>query len=100
MSPRPLRRADFPGIDQLVSGYLNQDVHEIYGSVEAAVDAYLADARPRDLARLRAEWAAFCAQMADRPAADRLAQFGKHLGGGWTPKRFSHLRAVFERLEK
>jgi hypothetical protein len=98
MSRRILRRSDFPAIDALLAGYLNQDVHDIHGSVDAALETFLADARVRDREALAREWALFLTLTDGMSAAGRLALFVRSFGAGWTPKRFAHVAAIFDRL--
>jgi hypothetical protein len=103
-SRRPTRaraaaaRQRFPAIESFVAAYLNQDVHEIYGSPLAAAAAFSADASPDDLRRLRAEWAAFRAALPRGPSVDRLARFQQAFGAGWAPVKFNQVAAVFARL--
>jgi hypothetical protein len=91
-------RARFPAIQGFCDAYLNQDVHEIYGSPAAAADAYLADASAGEVRTLRAEWAAFRALLPHGASADRLARFQHTFAAGWAPSRFSQVAAVFARL--
>jgi hypothetical protein len=91
-------RQRFPAIDAFTAGYLNQDVHDIYGGPLQAVDAFLADASPADVAALREEWAAFQAALPHGASADRLARFQHVFAAGWMPSRFSQVAAVFARV--
>jgi hypothetical protein len=91
-------RQRFPAIEAFCDAYLNQDVHEIYGSPLAAADAFLADASADDVRQLRAEWAAFHAALPHGASADRLARFQHAFAAGWSPSRFSQVAAVFARV--
>ena len=91
-------RERFPAIEAFCAAYLNQDVHDIYGSAAAAADAFLAEASADEIRQLRAEWAAFRAAMPRGASVDRLARFEHSFGAGWAPARFSQVAAVFARL--
>jgi CdiI immunity protein len=91
-------RQRFPAIEAFCDGYLNQDVHDIYGSPAAAADAFLADASADEVRQLRSEWAAFRAALPHRASSDRLARFEHTFAAGWAPSRFSQVAAVFARL--
>ena len=91
-------RERFPALEAFCAGYLNQDVHDIYGGPLQAADAFLADASAADLTALREEWAAFHALLPRGASADRLARFQQAFGAGWSPSRFSQVAAVFARL--
>jgi hypothetical protein len=92
-------RERFPAIEAFSAGYLNQDVHDIYGGPLKAADAFLADASAADVRALREEWAAFHAVLPRGASADRLARFQQAFGAGWSPSRFSQVAAVFARLK-
>ena len=91
-------RQRFPAIEAFCDAYLNQDVHDIYGSPAAAADAFLADASAAEIRKLRAEWTAFRAALPRGASADRLARFQHTFAAGWAPSRFSQVAAVFARL--
>jgi hypothetical protein len=91
-------RQRFPAIEAFCDGYLNQDVHDIYGGPLKAADAFLADASAADVRALREEWAAFAAALPRGASADRLARFQQAFAAGWAPSRFSQVAAVFARL--
>ena len=91
-------RQRFPALEAFCAAYLNQDVHEIYGSAAAAVDAFRADASADEVRQLRSEWAAFRAALPRGASADRLARFEHTFAAGWAPSRFSQVAAVFARL--
>ena len=91
-------RAKFPAIEAFTAGYLNQDVHAIYGGPLGAADAFRADASPAELRALLDEWRAFHAALPRGASADRLARFQHAFGAGWAPSRFSQVAAIFARL--
>jgi CdiI immunity protein len=91
-------RQRFPAIEAFCEAYLNQDVHEIYGSPAAALDAFLADASASEIRTLRTEWAAFSAALPRGASAERLARFQHTFAAGWAPSRFRQVAAVFARL--
>ena len=93
-------RARFPAIEAFVAGYLNQDVHEIYGGPLGAASAFVHDASPDEVAALLQQWAAFRAALPHGASADRLARFQHAFAAGWTPSRFSQVAAVFARLAR
>jgi contact-dependent growth inhibition (CDI) system CdiI-like immunity protein len=91
-------RTKFPAIEAFTAGYLNQDVHPIYGGPLGAADAFRADASPAELRALLDEWTAFRAALPRGASVDRLARFQHAFGAGWAPSRFSQVAAVFARL--
>jgi hypothetical protein len=93
-----ITRAKFPAIEAFAAGYLNQDVHAIYGGPLGAADAFRADASPAELRALLDEWGAFRASLPRGASADRLARFQHAFEAGWAPSRFSQVASVFARL--
>ena len=91
-------RQRFPAIEAFCDAYLNQDVHDVYGSPAAAADAFLADASAGEIGQLCTEWKAFRAALPRGASADRLARFQHTFAAGWAPFRFSQVAAVFARL--
>jgi hypothetical protein len=93
-------RSRYPAIEAFAAGYLNQDVHEIYGGPLAAASAFAHDASPDEVGALLQQWAAFRAALPHGASADRLARFQHAFAAGWTPSRFSQVAAVFARLAR
>jgi CdiI immunity protein len=91
-------RQRFPAIEAFCDAYLNQDVHDIYGTPAAAADAFLVEASAGEIRTLRTEWETFRAALPHGASADRLARFQHTFAAGWGPSRFSQVAAVFARL--
>ncbi|MGE3842086.1 MAG: contact-dependent growth inhibition system immunity protein [Vicinamibacterales bacterium] len=98
MTARKPRRKRFAALEDFCLGYLHQDLAGVHGTVEAAMDAFVADASSRDLARLARDWRAFEAHYRQEPTAERLDAL-EQLGCSWRPAQWAEVEALFARLE-
>ena len=77
-------RAAFSELKRVFAGYLHEDFVIEHGSARGALHAFLADAAPAEVRRLRREARRLldkAATLDDRALHDLVAQ----LGGRWTP---------------
>jgi hypothetical protein len=81
----PARARTKPALVDFARGYLHEDYLEEYGSLAAAANAYVSEATPRDVARLRRDLELLIEASREWPIA-RLREFvATELGSAWRP---------------
>ena len=77
-------RERFPALVQFFRGYLHQDAAAEYGSAEAAVRGFKADADARQWRTLQGEWQEFLKSTRGKSLAEINSFLTGPLGGSWT----------------
>lgn len=93
-----LPRKRYPALADFVTGYLNQDVFDIYGSPAEAANAFRAEASVREVEAVYRDWLDFLDRTASLSAAERRDLFARSFDPGWLPRSFRQLTALFDRL--
>jgi hypothetical protein len=92
---RALLAADYPTLESFCGGYLHEDFVAEYGSVSKALDAFRADAGPKEREALDREAAALLKAAATVPF-DTVAEFiRRELGAAWRPADLKALGRLF-----
>ena len=96
---KPFDPADFPALREFFPAYLHQDFAEEYGSADAAVRGFLADASGDEILSVKEEWKLFRAAFRGRPLGEIQAALEK-LGSAWSPENEAQLDRLDEILTR
>jgi hypothetical protein len=92
---RTLLAADFPALESFCGGYLHEDFVAEHGTASRALDAFRADASPKEREELHREAAALLKAAATVPF-DTVAEFiRRDLGAAWRPADLKELEKLF-----
>ena len=88
---------EFPALEGLFLGYLNEDFEAIYGSPEAAIDVFISDVEPEDCEIVLREWNVLRARLEAADEGQKIAVIVR-LGAAWVPSSWAEVEALFDRL--
>jgi CdiI immunity protein len=98
MTHTVIDRERFPRLVEFAEGYLHQDMLPQHGTAEGALQAYLEDANPREIAELKSEWQRLRGQSAKRSSESSSLLFFQDafriLGAAWTPQTRAELDGI------
>jgi hypothetical protein len=89
---------EFSALVGFLAAYLHEDFAEEHATPADALDEFLEDATPDDIARLHHDWQAFRARVESLPDRARCRNFVDALGSAWTPTTFDDVDALFAKL--
>jgi len=95
--PASPRSAEFPALAAFFRGYLHEDFEAQHASVAAALDAWLAAARPGQVRRLAREAAHLLDEVRRLPAARLRALPSAGFRCAWSPRRASEVLDLLAR---
>ena len=76
---------EWPQLESLCGGYLHQDLAVVHGSALNAVQAWLDEASPDDVAELSSEWRTFLNVTQGMDLQERTRALRELAGGAWDP---------------
>lgn len=92
--------ADFPAVREFLSGYLNQDFADEYGTVEEATKAFCGDANTSEIQELANEWGALTAFLGGGNLERINGVLSGTFHGGWRVTDRKQLDVISEILQK
>jgi hypothetical protein len=97
---RQVSPSRFPALRALLRGYLHEDFAADYGTAEAAVRAFSAEASPDQVRDVTREWQRFSVLTASWTISDVRETLSRDLGAAWHPATRRELQQAFDSLSR
>ena len=97
---RQVSASRFPALRALLRGYLHEDFVADYGTAEAAVRAFSAEASPDEVSDVAREWQRFSVLTAGWTISDVRETLSRDLGTAWHPATRRELQQAFESISR